>query len=201
MALSDFDLQTPTYINLDPGSFVSSPSSLRLRNTPGTPPSVLARPASLQCVRQGRVVTYTRATQSGIDKCLRVLFRALAPLGSAYKTGAYAAFIAPSMTQWGFFTSETAYTIIQVFPNPGQPSGTWTQFRISWWEGFDLLNQPATCFRAEWYNGGWVQLGSDAYDTNRLNESSPIQRVGLACGNGLASYYAWADDTEFWTDS
>lgn len=72
---------------------------------------------------------------------------------------------------------------------------TWTRFGVRWWQGFDLLNQPATLVQEGTWNGSTWTWGATTYTTAMTGSEN---RIALMFVLGAVHH---ADDTEIWLPS
>ena len=80
----------------------------------------------------------------------------------------------------------------------GAPRDTWTNVRVTWWNGKDGSGNAATVCRLEYWNGtSWVKASADLYDTNERNKGSSTNRVGVGVPTAPGDYINF-DDTEIW---
>lgn len=70
--------------------------------------------------------------------------------------------------------------------------------RVTWWQGFNLLNEPATLyFASTWDGSNWTD-GSIAYADPM---TGPVNRVGIGGFSPSIARWSVHDDTEIWIPS
>ena len=192
----DWDFQYADW-TLDTAYYVDSPTSLRLDASvaPKGHWTVLCRTADTQVIEQGRIVTWVRLPNNSLDHALLV-FRNQSALGSPTLTNSYYIDIYNSLDRWFYRDTDNLDWLLATFGAYGAIE-TWAKFRVTWWNGKNLQNVDATVCRFEYWNGSaWVQVGSDAYDTNQRGKGSATNRAGI--GTVSQSVASWFDLTEIW---
>ncbi|MBA7608626.1 hypothetical protein ES703_15805 [subsurface metagenome] len=175
---------------LDTEDFVSAPSCLTLeKGDPLASNALWCKHSVTGAVTEGRLVTQLKWYTSPAFPYL--LFRGQDPDGEASVDAGYYLVVAIGSSLW----SPPGVSYINEIPD----AGTWANYRVTWWEGKNLQNDPATVCRVEKYiDPDWTQMGVDMYDTERLNKDSSINRVGLGRTSCATIPAVRFDDTEIW---
>ena len=198
---SDFD-KNLGYWSLDASQYVSAPTSLKMTRAPGYNLQILILHDSITGVmEQGRIASWCRTPYLGTTRLLCFVFRNMSPDGTAVTYPFYAVCFSQTAAYWRKYTAENTYTLLGTFPRSGQywiMSNEWRCLRLSWWNGYDTSNNPATVCRLETSLDGVWKTGGDLYDTAQLNKGEAVQRCGVGYTGGETGVYCWCDDTEFW---
>jgi hypothetical protein len=173
---------------LDTVDYIVAPSSIRF--TVGNCYAILKHTAS-GAVNQGIIDTYIKARAAGGAgyTVAHLYIRHQSPDGLPFTN-----------IGWYRLNFTTASATLYRYPVGGPlttvgafagslPNLTWKRVRFIWWEGKNLLNEDATCFRLLlWDGAAWIQAGTDLYDTQRLFWNSPTARVGIGDTIGTSPY-------------
>lgn len=186
-SVSDWDFQTTNWA-LSNAHFVSPPTSLH--GTGDILYAILCRKPKSLLLPEGRFV-FSLYCSGAVTST--IIFRNQAPLGTANLYNNYEVRVHP--VAWAYF-------LVRVDGYPEQIgtwlvhslTGQWAEFRLTWWNGVDLQNNPALATELERKEDGvWVSYGI-VYDPDNRWKDSAINRVGV----GNLNPYNWFDDTEIW---
>ena len=173
--------------NLDTGTYVSSPSSLRnVADATGDEMAVWFNGDT--SIREGRIETsvrFTSDTYQGFNFIFRVQHTDSINLDFYYIRHN----IANKNWQWGSWDSGGSHSYVGITPTNTSyyNKETWYKFRVTWWEGRDAQNVLATAVDIDDHDGSnWTQIGTTLYDTNRQNQGSETNIVGIFVGTGSA---------------
>ena len=200
-SVGDFDYST-SYYALDTTYYVSAPSSMHFSRHPSNYVNFcILHDALSGPVEQGRIACWFYTRWLGENRRNMFVFRNLSPDGSAATFPFYAVIFSQTFARFVKYTAWNTYTLIGTFSMPTGywiTANVWRCLRVSWWNGYDLLNNPATVCRLETnISGVWVS-GGDLYDTAQLNKGEAIQRCGVGFHGRESGVSNWVDDTEFW---
>ena len=187
MVPDDWDFGDANW-QLDATHFVSAPTAIN-----GKVPycrRVLCRLAESLVLPQGRVVTQLYLTGTVISQ---VVFRHQSALGDASFKDCYAVHF--QNDEWIYFKNRLGFVETKIDEWPIKPTlDQWQRWRVTWWNGVDLMNNPAIAVELHQHIAGdWLSYGV-LYDPLNRWENSDKNRVGL----GFLYSGAWADDTEIW---
>lgn len=196
MAVGDWNYSA-AFWTLDTSIYVSSPSSIRWYTEPTYNRVSLLKHAVSGVIREGRIETWFRRNS---NFCYPVwIFRSQEPDGTAQCHNCYIVRADSSQALWFYMNDAEGYEVVASNIPLGITIdvGTWYRFRISWFESYNLLNEPSTALQIErWTGSEWVACSGVYYDANRRFESSSINRVGVGISGGTTgAYYVWHDDT------
>ena len=172
-SVSDWDFGTANW-ELSATQFVSPPTSLH--GKPGNLEWCLCRVADSLNLPEGRIVT-SIYTPDKFGPVLNICHQSL--LGDATIQYRY---------EIRFFQHQNcSWPVVLTL-------STWERWRVTWWNGTDMMNNPATAIELERLEAGiWVSYGI-LYDTAEPFKNSDRNRVGIR----LLYALNWIDDTEIW---
>lgn len=184
---TDWDFENTQWIL---SSDTPSGTGYSLQHNGADDTDLLCRESTTQNIGQGRLVTWFKRID--ISGCT-FFFGADPALGSAdlsaadyykvyiYQNGAIAYHFTDGVQDW------TDSVVI------GSTDRTWEKFRVTWWNSYNLQNNPAIAIQiGKWSGSAWSD-GAILYDTTIAHMAGNTKRVGIGL-TGLAYY----DDTEIW---
>lgn len=187
MAVADWDFGDANW-GLSAVQYVSAPTAIT-----GELPycrRILCRVAESLVLPEGRIVTQLYQADT---YALQLVFRHQSALGDASLQDCYMASFPSTGNIWLRYRLTGATAGIDFWP-VSCTTNTWERWRLTWWNGVDMMNNPALAVRLERYEAGaWVSYG-EIYDTNNRWKDSALNR----CGLGILSTNTWIDDTKIW---
>ena len=200
-SVGDFNFSSG-YWSLDTTYKVSAPSSVHFLRISGDPINYcLLKHALSGPVEQGRIASWFFTNWLNGNRWNVFVFRSKAADGGAATFPFYAVRFTQISAQWVKMTAPNTATILQDWGDISGnwiTAGDWRCLRVSWWNGMNLLNVPATVCRLEVNIGGVWYADIDAYDTAELNKGEPVQRCGVGFHGHETGVSNWIDDTEFY---
>lgn len=120
-------------------------------------------------------------------------FRNQAALGTANHVNCYYLQANPAnVVLFNYYLALTSFNIGQWAADT--TLNAWLKYRVTWWDGVDLMNNPALAVELEvWEAGDWASKGV-LYDPNNRWSGLPVNR----CGPVLRPALGYHDDTEIW---
>lgn len=198
---SDFNFQLGNW-SLDTAYYVSSPSSLKVPLSDALPRNrILLKDAISGPIEQGRLAGWFLLSSILNNQRTGFIFRSKAADGGVTTYPHYAVEFGSTYRRWYRYTGDTTMFQIKNWDaeSPaGMSAGVWRCYRVSWWNGYDQSNNPATVCRLEVNIDSVWYAYSDAYDTQQMNKGESIQRAGLIGVCGQNGRYNWYDDIEFY---
>lgn len=181
---------------LDVAQFISAPTSIRYQTTPNFWLFSLYR--GVMNAPEGRVVTHFRANPAAFARC-NVFFRTQHAIGNPIMPLGYWIEVLPTQI----------LLLRRIVGGPGYDTlGFWTlntfdnwwyQIRVTFWQAYNLNNQPTFRIRFErWEAGAWVSYGNIDDDNNYFADSS-MNMMGVGARVIGPGRWLWHDDTEIWT--
>lgn len=198
---SDFNFRV-AYWALDSAQKVSEPTSLKLwwsgvewRNY------ALLKHSVSGAMEQGRIASWFRpSTLSGVMEG-QIAFRVKTPDDGAQVYPFYSVQFGATLRKWYRYTAQRVVTMVKDWASESPnilEAGVWRAVRVTWWNGYNASNQPATAVKLEVSIDGVWYAYSTAYDTQQLNKGQEIQRCGVGSFITTTGAYLNIDDTEFY---
>ena len=187
----DWDFSDTNW-QLDTAQYISAPTSWRKKDSPnGTTRGLIKTSVvPIASVKEGRIITYIKQTYIQGRTLWIFYFR--------YQDSSNYYFVKIEPTGGYLYCSigkrvAGVDTTLQIAAT-SQPDSSWRRIRVTWWNDYVGL-----VIRFEWWNGSaWVNLLSDAYDSNNL-WSTIGGRIGfLSQTLGAGMHSGWIDDTEIY---
>jgi hypothetical protein len=201
-ATSDWDFNQSLW-NLDTGTYISSPSSLKMVSQT----CILCKYAGTTNISQGQIITWAKTEYgpgASYVSTFEFWFRNQSPVGSFSYTRVSPpyAWIANNgytivfyVYAYGLYIYRDTTQIYYTSSWLNKPSSwtSWNKYRITWWTD---TGGAGLMIRIEWWNGSsWVTMVNDINDSQDKYKDSTINRVG----GGSGASAVWFDDTEIWS--
>lgn len=193
----DFDFGTYGAWALTVALFISAPSALKIDVTGNKSLFAALKPAFSANIRDGQIESQLRGVFPGFSHP-SFLIRWQGSYAASHIASCYAAIFYNNACYISYFDAAGARADVGSIVGGPFASDTWYRYRVTWWESFDLQNNPATAFMLERYVAAWAQVGSILYDTNRRFVGSATNRSGVGSySNNVTVGSVYIDDSVF----
>lgn len=182
------------------GSYKSAPTSLRERPLHGTYHRGWCKKTGLLNAEVGRIVDWFKSQDYVYSPAL-LIFRCQTEAGDTTPAHWMEAQFWRTNTKLYRYISQTPTLLATLAHGLALTANAWYKFRLTWWNAYDLQNNPTLAMEVEYWSGSaWISKGV-AYDTYNLGLGSEKNRVGVGGFNnaGQDTYDTCHDDTEIWT--